>query len=368
MRYCFLTISSIAALLAFASPAHANAGTAIIWFELFHLSIGNLLIGIAEGCLLAWCLKRYKSDILFLMIAANFLSAFLAFCLFRALGAAFEKEIFVAEPLYHINNFILLLAMLSFPMTVVLEWPFVWHAMKGTLNRKIRSIQISVFLQAISYTFLIFYYLEVSFPGQRTTWNASPDWVPKGPMGTIIYYYDPEEQWVKSITLEDLFPRNVAPVDTLPQHAFLEMEPNEAGDSWKLYASNITRGSRELIHENLLLREGAGSPEHYRDVPTIPSAATTEWTVLSEWGIYGIRRNKDKEGAARFVLSIEYPFLPKHYATHGTHLEGDLVVCELMGRVLVYEIETGRFRVLAHGRAPTVALQKQVGEADGTQE
>ena len=63
------------ALMSFPAVAFADAGTPLMWAGAFHLIIGNAIIGIAEGLILAILFRQKKARCVLIMIAANYFSA-----------------------------------------------------------------------------------------------------------------------------------------------------------------------------------------------------------------------------------------------------------------------------------------------------
>jgi hypothetical protein len=55
-------------LLPLPSVAYANAGTPLIWAGILHLAVGNLVIGIVEGALLAWLFKALQERAIVLLV------------------------------------------------------------------------------------------------------------------------------------------------------------------------------------------------------------------------------------------------------------------------------------------------------------
>ena len=70
-------VVAIAAAGATPIAAHANAGTPLMWATMLHLFFGNAIIGILEGLLLAVFFRLPKGKTIFLLIAANYASAWL---------------------------------------------------------------------------------------------------------------------------------------------------------------------------------------------------------------------------------------------------------------------------------------------------
>ena len=108
------------ALLAVPSVAQANAGTPLAWVGMLHLVFGNLLIGVLEGILLAQLFTLSKKKCIGLLILANYLSSWIGgLLLSRAISSTFPLNLNNAWMLFW------LMVLLTYIITVVLEFPFV---------------------------------------------------------------------------------------------------------------------------------------------------------------------------------------------------------------------------------------------------
>src|SRR5438094_158845 len=76
MRIRTLLTTGAAVLLILLAPLHvlADSGTPLLWAGTLHLLLGNLLIGILEGRLLAWLYRLKAPRAIEIMIAANYVS------------------------------------------------------------------------------------------------------------------------------------------------------------------------------------------------------------------------------------------------------------------------------------------------------
>lgn len=143
-------------LLLFGLPflAHANAGTALMWGQMLHLAFGNILIGVIEGLLLGVLLKQSKSKCIGLMIVANYFSAWVGF-----LGLGFWGDRFLTWSLYDVRSLLLLMVILCWLATVLLEWPFVWLCQGHGACRWLPALKRSLLVQTVSYVLLVGWYL-----------------------------------------------------------------------------------------------------------------------------------------------------------------------------------------------------------------
>ncbi len=113
------------------APAYANAGTPMMWASMLHLTLGNLVIGLLEGALLARIYKRNSAQTSGRMIAANYVSAFCGLLYLGFLNGRLYN-LLVDKPLLHIPWFMLGSLVVAFAITVVVEWPFVHRAITDT--------------------------------------------------------------------------------------------------------------------------------------------------------------------------------------------------------------------------------------------
>ena len=94
-----------AALLAVPSAAYANVGTPLMWALGFHLLLGNFLLGVFEGLLLAKIFSLPKGKCVALLVIANYLSAWFG-------GYGIARAIADLLP-FTLNNVAWLLALLA---------------------------------------------------------------------------------------------------------------------------------------------------------------------------------------------------------------------------------------------------------------
>jgi hypothetical protein len=137
--------------------AWADVGTPLMWAELGHLVLGNLLIGIGEGILLARLFRVAKGKAIGLMIAANYFSAWV--------GLVFVRGAIVRAVPMDLNNawsWFWIMVGVAYLMTIVLEWPFVAGMMKGRARWARDAWKASLVVQTASYAVLLAGYLCVS--------------------------------------------------------------------------------------------------------------------------------------------------------------------------------------------------------------
>ncbi len=122
----------------------ANMGSPMMWSEFFALTVGNVLLGCIEG---AYLVGRARVPVLRsvgVMLAANFVSAFLgAFLLRLNADVDFTIENVVA--------FLVLGVVATFVLTVLIEWPFVKFVLAPTRATSRRALMATLQIHAITY-------------------------------------------------------------------------------------------------------------------------------------------------------------------------------------------------------------------------
>lgn len=113
-----LLLAGVVALIP--QVASANAGTPLMWAGMLHLVFGNALIGLGEGLLIALVFKRPRARCIGLMIAANYLSAWLGgWALVGGIATKLDWHLYNAWRLFWI------FVVTTYLMTIFLELPFV---------------------------------------------------------------------------------------------------------------------------------------------------------------------------------------------------------------------------------------------------
>lgn len=135
--------------------ASANAGTPLMWASVFHLTLGNLVIGLGEALLLARLTSAPLGKAIITLILGNYTSAFVgAFLIFPGI-------VLIDETGYRLQ-WLLLSGLTAFFATLVVEYPLFKLALQPTQSDPNdiwkRVIQINV----ISYVFILLGYGAVA--------------------------------------------------------------------------------------------------------------------------------------------------------------------------------------------------------------
>ncbi len=144
---------SIVSFFIFPAAAFADAGTPLMWLEISHLLVGNVLIGVLEGFVIARIFKVKAIRSILIMALANYFSMVAGFGGI-ALIVYFLKSFIT---LYSIFMFLTVFLIISFLLSVVLEWPFCCWILKKQADVKKKAWRASFIAQSISYI-IIFYF------------------------------------------------------------------------------------------------------------------------------------------------------------------------------------------------------------------
>jgi hypothetical protein len=165
--------------------AYADAGTPLMWAGAFHLLLGNVVIGIGEGLLLALLFRLGKVPCVAIMIAANYFSAWFG-------GAFLLSRIAESLPLdlYNAWRWLWGMVAVSYFLTLLLEWPFIALCFivcktKGWFRK---SIWGSLVAQSASYLVLFGWYWAASGTSLYTDLAVVPPAAISLPKGVTLYY------------------------------------------------------------------------------------------------------------------------------------------------------------------------------------
>lgn len=140
----------------------ANAGTLLIWTAMFHLVIGNLILGLVEGWLVSrWRGVRYARAAS-VMIGANYASAIAGAAVMVMVGAGVDAVGGEWMPVYWMGSIVVAMVVGTWVLTVLVEWPFVALAGAGATGVKTPAWKTCVKVQAVTYVPIVVVYVCLS--------------------------------------------------------------------------------------------------------------------------------------------------------------------------------------------------------------
>ena len=139
----------------------ANAGTAMMWMPLLHLSIGNVVIAAVEALLVWAVLRQSLSRAFWIMLVANYASAGLGLLLRDRFNDLVEP--FFGEPdIFNANARLMAFAAATFVLTLLVEAPFTLRLAKRTGRRIWWGVVALLLANAVSYAGLAVLYSRAS--------------------------------------------------------------------------------------------------------------------------------------------------------------------------------------------------------------
>jgi len=326
-------------LLVLVSPVLADMGTALMALEYAHLYFLNFIIAGIET-LVAYLLLRFafrmpRSRLYGWILMANIVSVGVGFFVLPEWVFRMGDRILGEHPLANLPTLMLATFLLTFVLTVLIEWPFVhigvarWiHAEENAGRRwKTRLPAVSfitnLVIQVVSYAGLAYLYFAASntFLVSEVKIAHTPAFV-KTPQA-IVYYERLDAKGYNRIRLDGSRPERV----TLTKKEFEKKVRDYYG--------------------NEKLRTVVINPAI--DFRPVSERQIEIWE--DEWGRIII----DDHHITRTCLSLEIPYF-QWYTGYPTALPGDQLVFQIGNEIVVYDIHTRQLFELAPGYNPIVFI------------
>lgn len=257
----------------------ANAGTPLMWASAFHLLLGNLLIGLFEGWLLARIYKTPSKRYLLVMVLANYFSCIAGGIGVAVLGPPIEDFVSRLNPIHAGWRLILLGALGTYFATILIEWPFcAWTLRKVTVPLH-AGLRGSFIAQTVSYVLLIPFFASCSTLSVYTTGNLQRDYAfVKPPIG-VMYYINPDDGAVWRMKTDGTERTRFVGADLDDEGARLFAKPSPTTDrSFDLWCvSGVENEKPRRLSENI---GSAVAPREITELDEEPN--TWENTVIGE--------------------------------------------------------------------------------------
>jgi len=133
----------------------ADAGTALMWATFIHLTIGNFFIGVLEYAIVRRFFKAKGRAPFLWIIAANYASSIVGYVLISEESDRVIQWVGGPLPVYHVYRILGVLALLTFVVTIAIEWPFYRLALRKQAGGWKRSLSATLLGNAASYLLLI---------------------------------------------------------------------------------------------------------------------------------------------------------------------------------------------------------------------
>ena len=310
--------------------------------------------------MLAWFFKLQKGGCLFAMIAANYFSAWVG-------GLFLNHQIAAALPftLYNAWHLFWVMAVLTYLMTLVLEWPFVFFCFRKEAGGLKRSLRGNLLINSCSYVLLFGWYWLASGTTLYTRMNIVQPSQIGFPTNGIVYFISKTDGVCKfdfsSHQTEKICPLKAGSDDRL------FVRPSVAlTNGWDIldYSTKITICSNlevsavQTWRDTNNLNRVQGTWFNFGETPKL-GIEQSDWNFNTGfWPIAGFQGKNQKTGE-KIYFSLETPFVA-WVARNATHLPGDYVVFQLgEGQICLLEVATKKIALLAQGQGPVVILPQK---------
>lgn len=371
------------ALALTATPAWANAGTPMIWLEVYHLFFGNAAIGIVEGAILALVFRVRMLPAVAWMIAANYGSMVLGLSVLPRVYGLFVETVFVdRDRLFAAPDALTATWCAAVVGTILVELPGVFLALwqgKGPWRPFIgRAAAGAILVHAVSYSCIIPAYHRAGTTSLHSRFEGeeSPGGLDAGVRGWV-YSIDQSAGAVRRTRLDGSATELVAPIEESWHLARLVPREPDAG-GWEVWAVLDDRGE-----ERVLIGAGApgrcGTQEFAGD--SSPWMQGYRWTIDLQrepvweakcgfWPLEGLTFKPAGETSPSERMAYETLF-DKWPVRFVTLLPEGLAVCQLLvengearnGWILIIDLERRRWAPLCRGSSPVVVLDDEGEEA-----
>lgn len=362
-----IVITALGLFICLPFTANANAGTPLMWASAIHLVIGNAFIGLLEGLAVAIAFKRPKFLSIVLMISANYLSAWVGGLLLTTNWATH-----LDWHLYNAWGLLWQFVLITFAVTMVLEWPFVALCFWRQTNWRRRSLLAVLAVQTVSYLLLLGWYWGVSGKSLYTRMNiVPPDQVQLpsdvrllflGAEGEGIYEFNPTGRTITRIaevTSTNKNDRLIWRATTNDAGTFaltLRRAGFRSDEASYNHISGIEATAVQLPLEDDTREDDVwfsfGSDRKFAGTPT------NEWSYLAGfWAVEGMLVKNASTGE-EYHFGWETPFSQWHVRTP-IQVPGGTVVFQLgEDQICTLEPATKRIALLTRGRGHTLMLKK----------
>ena len=351
----------IALLICIPFTARANAGTPLMWAGMLHMVFGNAIIGIFEGTILSRVFKLKSGACVLVMICANYFSAWGG-----ELFLNYQITKLLPFNLYNAWHWIWTMVIVTFIITLILEWPFVFFCFRKEQHRLKESMRGNLLINSLSYVLLFSWYFLASGTTLFTKTNIVQPSEITFPKEGIVYFISETNGVCRfdfnSRQTEKVYPLKAEKNDRLFVKASAFNTNNwDILDSAKkiLVCSNLqvtaTPCSRDTNDPNRI----EGTWFNFGTAPKLGIAEKSNWKFRTGfWAIEGVRGANTNSGES-IHFSLETPFVSWN-ARNATQLPENYVVFQLGdNQICLFETATKKIALLARGQGPVAVLPKE---------
>lgn len=362
--------------IALAPPALADVGTPLIWAQCSHLFLGNAVIGLIEGLLIAALFKTGRRRAIAGMVMANYTSMLVGVLLFNQwalerLGDFFGKSAPLSLTVENAVSYHVVVIVLLAIFTAIVEWPFCYLIFRPQPKPLSRSVKGCLLAQFVSYVMLCACYMPISYASVVTrTTLADPASFAQA-RDAWIYFISPADGDVWKIHLDGAARTRVCAAGIDDRDASLFFRPTADCSAWDL--RTWSPGRRELEEcartsnlavdpalpdeagqqfDNARSFERSGLPMYIEQPPP------QSWRVRApyDWPEIGLTATNLQTGQ-KLHLAMATPLL-RWLSFRPVVLPGDQVVYQLGDQIVLLDLNERKLGLITLGRGLAVARDR----------
>lgn len=353
----------------------ANAGTPLMWITAGHLLIGNLFIGLFEGCFLAKCFGFRPRHSIVCMIIANYISFVAGMSLIEFVRHEYFAAITDPPPIFRLRGEQLMLAVLTYFATIVVEWPMVMFAARGSKGSRWKNAAVaSLATQTVSYLCLVPVYAICTTTSLITVPHLQGDLAFVKAPSLRVYFIEPTDGSVVRMQLSGKDRETVARPALMNPIARLFVSKGDSPGRLKLLTVSGEKGQKpaEILadvaaraapmpNERLLEEPDTMSNFGHWGLDALPDLRedhARQFTCKTGfWAAEGLQVYES--GVERYRLALETIFAsPFDWAfRNAVVLPGDQVIVQVRDQLLILDMPTRKLGFLAMGRGPVVVAE-----------
>jgi hypothetical protein len=355
------------AVLTLSTPAMANYLTSMMLVSSCQIYFGNILIGILEGLVIARLYDLPGKRSIGWMIGANYASMVAGMITVSFLVLFVEEAILGDDAFAHTPLLLAIMAVASFIITLLIEWPFCYRILAGQPDRFRKSIRADLVAQVISYALLIPGWLGIGSYGLATQVRVDPSVVTQCRDDATLYFVAQGCDRVCKCRLNGTHIEEVARFSPISNSSWLLLMRAAPTEPWQLRL-------RDSKDPTVLVRDVHGSPiieaaleDHDDNDPAgearieryFASYSPIDYRPADQraWKVHltyprEITASNERTGE-KFNVAMDAPFLGWR-PQYGTLLPGDYFVFEMGARILLLDLNTRRLGMITRGHNPIV--------------
>lgn len=316
--------------------------------------------------MLAFLFRLSKWKCVLIMIAANYFSAWV--------GDLFILGYAIKTPeldLYNAWNWVRSMVAVTFLITLVLEWPFVFFCLRKSESRLKKSLWGNFVIQLLSYVLVFGWYYRASQKTLYTEMHVVKPVEFSASTNGVVYFISTNGD-LYSMNPAGASQKKIADSVSTNHHDRLFVRQNEAGATGifvRTYFSSDTNSVR-CVFSNLQMAATAPKTDQKNapnevdeywlgewDVARLGSASNSVWEFhTGSWAADGLEGENHKTGQ-KLHLAFETPF-EQWWISCAYHLPGDYILFQLgSNQICIFDPNTKRVALLAKGYGPVVMLE-----------